>query len=54
MMNVVEHADVVFAYSVIMALGVCDAVRDQGLDDRVVIVDCDGFINGLQSGHCGF
>jgi simple sugar transport system substrate-binding protein len=41
--NVVERANVVFAYSDIMALGACDAVRDQGLDDKVVIVDCDGF-----------
>ncbi len=41
--GVVAQADVVFAYSDIMALGVCDAVRDLGLDDKVRIVDCDGF-----------
>ncbi len=41
--TVVERADVVFAYSDIMALGACDAVRDMGLDDKVMVVDCDGF-----------
>jgi len=41
--GIVESADVIFAYSDNMALGVCDAVRDMGLEDKVMIVDCDGF-----------
>ena len=41
--GIVESADVLFAYSDSMALGMCDAVRDMGLEGRVMIVDCDGF-----------
>ncbi len=41
--GVIQSSDVVFAYSDNMALGVCEAVRDLGLDGKVVIVDCDGF-----------
>ncbi len=41
--EVIRQADVIFAYSDSMALGVCDAVRDLGLEDKVSIVDCDGF-----------
>ncbi len=39
----IEEADVIFAYSDSMALGVCDAVREMGLEEKVKIVDCDGF-----------
>ena len=39
----IEDCDVIFAYSDNMALGVCDAVKDLGLEDKVMIVDCDGF-----------
>ncbi|WP_026507118.1 substrate-binding domain-containing protein [Butyrivibrio sp. MC2013] len=41
--SIIEKSDVIFAYSDNMALGVCDAVRDLGLEDKVMIVDCDGF-----------
>ncbi|MCR5669418.1 MAG: substrate-binding domain-containing protein [Butyrivibrio sp.] len=41
--GVIEQVDVIFAYSDSMALGVCDAVRDMGLEKDVMVVDCDGF-----------
>ncbi|WP_155834529.1 substrate-binding domain-containing protein [Butyrivibrio sp. FC2001] len=41
--GIVKNADVIFAYSDSMALGVCDAVRELGLEDKLMIVDCDGF-----------
>ncbi len=47
--SLVESADVIFAYSDSMALGVCDAVRKLGLEDKVMIVDCDGF-KGVDEG----
>ncbi|MCR4695432.1 MAG: substrate-binding domain-containing protein [Pseudobutyrivibrio sp.] len=39
----VERADIIFAYSDNVALGVCDALRDSGLEGTVQVVDCDGF-----------
>ena len=47
--NVVEEADVIFAYNDNMALGVCDAVKALGLENKVMIVDCDGF-KGVDEG----
>ncbi len=41
--DAIAEADVIFAYSDSMALGVCDAIRELGLEDKVMIVDCDGF-----------
>ncbi len=41
--GIVKNSDVIFAYSDNMALGVCDAVRELGLEDQVKVVDCDGF-----------
>ena len=41
--NIVEKADIIFAYSDNMALGACDAVKALGLENKVMIVDCDGF-----------
>ena len=41
--NIVEKSDIIFAYSDSMALGACDALKTLGLEDKVMIVDCDGF-----------
>lgn len=41
--DVIADCDVIFACSDNMALGVCDAVKELGLEDKVMIVDCDGF-----------
>ncbi len=47
--DVIADCDVVFACSDNMALGVCDAVKKLGLEDKVMIVDCDGF-KGVDEG----
>ncbi|WP_051192321.1 substrate-binding domain-containing protein [Butyrivibrio sp. VCB2001] len=41
--NIVENSDIIFAYSDSMALGACDALKALGLENKVMIVDCDGF-----------
>ncbi|WP_022765523.1 substrate-binding domain-containing protein [Butyrivibrio sp. XPD2006] len=41
--KIVEEADIIFTYSDNMALGACDALRELGLESKVMIVDCDGF-----------
>lgn len=47
--GIAESADVIFAGSDNMALGVCDALRLLNLEKQVMVVDCDGF-KGVDEG----